>query len=48
MIDAIYFEFNTFNIFNRIFLKDFYEILSEFNFYRIYPDGIVELGEYSP
>lgn len=46
-IDAIYFEFNTMNVFSRTFLKDFYDVLEDFKFYRIYQDGIVELGPYT-
>jgi FkbM family methyltransferase len=48
MIDAIQFEFNSMNIIGRCFLRDFFEILRQYRFYRMLPGGVVPLGEYSP
>lgn len=47
-IDYIQFEFNVHNVVNRIFLRDFYELLHGYTFYRILPDGLLPLGEYHP
>lgn len=46
-IDMIQFEFNEMNIFSRAFLKDIKSLLDRYRFYRLLPDGIVDLGEYS-
>lgn len=47
-IKIIQFEINTHNVYSRVFLKDFYLILHNFEFYRILPDGLIKLGEYNP
>jgi FkbM family methyltransferase len=46
-IRCIHFEFNEMNVFSRIFLRDFYEILSNYDFFRLRPDGLISLGPYS-
>jgi FkbM family methyltransferase len=47
-VDVIQMEFNEMNIVSRVFLKDFYELLSaKFNFYRLTKDSLVSLGAYS-
>lgn len=43
-IMAIQFEFNEMNIESRIFMKDFFNILPEYNFFRLLPDGCIPLG----
>lgn len=43
-IMTIQFEFNEMNIESRIFMKDFFKILPEYNFYRLLPDGSIPLG----
>lgn len=48
IIDIIHFEFNEMNVFSRVFMKDFYEILEDYCFYRMLPDGLVHLGNYNP
>lgn len=48
MIDAIQFEFNSMNVISRCFLRDFFDILRQYWFYRMLPGGVVPLGEYSP
>lgn len=45
-IDLIQFEFNEGNIFSRVFLKDFYEILHDYDLYRIKDGGLLALREY--
>jgi FkbM family methyltransferase len=45
-IDFIQFEFNKFNIISRVFLKDFYEILSGYNLYRIKNGSLIPILEY--
>lgn len=45
-IKVIQFEFNEFNILNRIFLRDFFELLKDFQFYRILRKGIMPLRNY--
>lgn len=46
-IDIIQFEFNEMNVYSRTFLKDIKSTLNEYLFYRLLPDGMVSLGEYS-
>ncbi|HEX4708094.1 MAG TPA: FkbM family methyltransferase [Candidatus Udaeobacter sp.] len=46
-IRVIQFEFNQTNIFSRVFLKDFYEILRGYSFYRLLPHALLPLGSYS-
>lgn len=46
-IDYIQFEFNEMNIISRVFLKDFYDLLCEYQFYRISEKGLFPLGNYS-
>lgn len=45
-IKIIQFEFNNFNVYYRIFLKDFYDLLNNYNFYRTHKNGLITLGEY--
>lgn len=42
----IQFEFNNFNVIYRVFLKDFYDSLTGYNFYRLKKGGLVSLGKY--
>jgi FkbM family methyltransferase len=46
-IKAIQFEFNEMNIVSRVFLKDFYDLLPNYKFYRMVRDGLVPLDPYS-
>ena len=43
-IMAIQFEFNEMNIESRVFMKDFFNILPEYDFFRLLPDGYIPLG----
>lgn len=47
-VDMIHFEFNEMNIVSRVFFKDFWDILPNYTFYRMLPDGIIEIERYSP
>ena len=47
-IDIIQFEFNEIHAYSRVFMKDFYELLPEFEFFRLLPKGAVALGPYRP
>lgn len=46
-VDHIQFEFNEMNIISKVFLKDFYDLLVGYRFYRISDKGLIPLGEYS-
>ncbi len=46
-IGFIQFEFNDFNISSRTFVKDFYDLLRNFRFYRVTKNGCIALGEYT-
>lgn len=47
-IKVIHFEFNEMNVYSRVFLKDFMELLNNYNFYRLMPSGFFPLRNYSP
>jgi len=47
-IDFIQFEFSELQIVQRHFLKDFIDLLANFNFYRVLTHGLVELKPYDP
>jgi FkbM family methyltransferase len=47
-IEFIQFEFNSHNIYSRVFLRDFYLLLMDFKFYRLLSNGMVHLGDYNP
>jgi FkbM family methyltransferase len=48
-IKAIQFEFNEMNIISRCTFKDFWDLLYNFNLYRLLPGGnLLEIKEYSP
>jgi len=47
-INIIQFEFNEFNIFSKTFFYDYYQLLTEYKFYRIMPGNkLYPLGEYT-
>jgi len=46
-VNIIQFEFNEMNIVSRIFLKDFYDLLDGYTFYRLNTQGLIPLGNYS-
>jgi FkbM family methyltransferase len=45
-INIIQFEFNEMNIISRVFLKDYYELLCDYNIYRITPKKLIPLIDY--
>lgn len=46
-IRCIHFEFNEMNVFSRVFLRDFYDLLINYEFFRLRSDGLISLGPYS-
>ena len=48
-IAAIQFEFNEMNVISRTFFKDFWDLLPNYNFFRLLPGGgLLHIKEYSP
>jgi len=47
-IKIIQFEFNEVNVIQRRFLKDFYDILPNFDFYRLDENRLIPLGPWQP
>jgi FkbM family methyltransferase len=45
-INIIQFEFNEINVISKVFLRDFYEILADYNFYRIKKDCLIPMLQY--
>ncbi|MFZ0565485.1 MAG: FkbM family methyltransferase [Chlamydiales bacterium] len=48
MIQTIQFEFNSMNIFRRRFLRDFQDLLPNYEFFRLLPKGKIPLRFYDP
>lgn len=46
-ITVLQFEFNEMNVIARVFLKDFFDLLSEFDMFRLLPNGLRCLPRYS-
>jgi FkbM family methyltransferase len=46
-IDIIQFEFSEMNVISRVFLRDFYHVLSDYNIYRIDSKRLIPLFDYS-
>ncbi len=45
-IKVIQFEFNSMNVYSRVFLRDFYELLTDFSIYRLDSESLIHLPEY--
>lgn len=45
-IGVIQFEFNEMNVYSRVFLYDFYQLLPDYTFYRLKSDQLIPLGKY--
>lgn len=43
-VDVIHFEFNEMNVYSGVFLKDFVELLSNYNLYRLLPSGFLPIS----
>ena len=46
-VPLIQFEFNEMNIESRVYMKDFYKLLSDYLFFRLLPSGMLRLDNYS-
>jgi len=44
---AIHFEFNEMNVISRVFLKDYFDLLSNYNFYRLLPNAMLPIKHYN-
>ncbi len=47
IIGCIQFEFNALHVQSKTFLRDIYDLLPGFLFYRMLPDGLMPLGSYN-
>lgn len=47
-IKVVQFEFGECNVFSRVFLRDFYEVLDGFNIFRLDSDRLIPLQVYEP
>ena len=47
-IEMIHLEFNAMNVVSRVFFKDIWDFLPNYDFYRMLPDGLVLINDYSP
>jgi FkbM family methyltransferase len=47
-IDIIHFEFNEMNVVSGVFFKNIWDFLPQYNFYRMLPDGLVQIKNYNP
>lgn len=47
-IDIIHFEFNVMNISSRVFFKDFFKILTNYNLYRLLPNSLLKISYHNP
>jgi FkbM family methyltransferase len=49
LIDVIHFEFNEMNIVSKSSFKDFWDLLRDYDFFRILPNGeLLDIKNYSP
>ncbi len=46
IVDIIHFEFNYMNVVSRVLLKDYIDLLSNFNLYRLLPDSLLKINYY--
>lgn len=47
-VDIIHFEFNEMNVASKVFFKDFWDLLPNYHFFRMLPDGLVSIDNYCP
>jgi FkbM family methyltransferase len=48
LVDVIHFEFNEMNVSSRSYLRDFWQLLPDYDLYRLLPRGMLRLKRYSP
>lgn len=48
LIDVIQFEFTDCNVFSRVFMRDFYEVLPRYALFRLSADCLIPMGKYLP
>lgn len=47
-IKHIQFEFNEMNVYSRVFIRDFIELLPNYDLYRMLPNGLISIKPYTP
>jgi FkbM family methyltransferase len=47
-IDMIHFEFNEMNVISRTFFRDIWDMLPNYRFYRLLPNGMIPIRAYIP
>ena len=47
-IDMIQIEFNEMNVVSRVFFRDYFQLLREFDIYRLLPGELLPLRDYRP
>lgn len=47
-VELIQFEFNEMNIVSKVSFRDFWELLPNYDFFRMLPDGLVPIEQYNP
>jgi len=47
-IKAIHFEFNEMNLASRTCFRDFWSLLSNYDFFRLLSSGMIKIDKYSP
>jgi FkbM family methyltransferase len=47
-VDLIHFEFNEMNVASRVFFKDIWDFLPNYDFFRMVQDGLIPIKNYSP
>ncbi len=48
IVQVIHLEFNEMNVMSKTFMKEIYDFLDNYEFFRMMPDGLVQLGNYKP
>ena len=48
IIDIIHFEFNSMNVYCRVFFKDFFDLLINYNLFRLLPKSFIPINNYEP
>ncbi len=48
LIEAIQFEFDEMNVYSRVFMNDFFNLLKEYDFFRLLPKCFIPIRRYTP